>query len=179
MAEKQTASALTLAGNIDREVFLRFAAFDTFVRKKAWRNPALFAAILTGFALVCFAGRKTHAQAVLVGSVLLGVGLLLPLVWLGMFYASVSAQARRSGLSAAKAQYYVTLFPERIHVRKGNEEADYPWDEVYRAYRVRGCLYLYVSASRAFLLPECESSDRAWEIIAASLPPEKVVKKQR
>ena len=42
--KKQT--ALTLAGNIDRKTFFRFAVYDTLIRKKGWRNPALFAVIM-------------------------------------------------------------------------------------------------------------------------------------
>ncbi len=166
------APALTLAGNIDRKTFRRFALYDALIRKKGWRRPALFAAIMTGFALVCFAGRAAHDQAVLLGSVLLGVGLVLPLVWLGMFDASVRRQGKRSGLAADKAQYYVTLSDAGIHVRKGQEEADFPWEGAAFARRTRDCLTLYVTASRALLLPECGKSDAAWALIREKLPPE-------
>lgn len=171
MAEQQAQTALTLAGNIDGKTFVRFALFDSFVRKKGWRNPLLFALILSAFAAVCFAVRKTHAQAALLGGVLLGVGLILPLVWFGMFLFSVGRQAKRSGLSADKAQYFVTLSPEKIHVEKGEEAADFAWADAYAAYRVRGCIYLYVSAARAFLLPESAESERAWALIAEKLGP--------
>lgn len=174
MAAHQTQTALTLAGNIDKKTFVRFALFDSFVRKKGWRNPLLFALILSAFAAVCFSARRTHEQAVLLGGVLLGVGLVLPLVWLGMFLFSVGRQAKRSGLSAEKAQYYVTLSPEKIHVEKGNETADFAWADVHMAYRVRGCIYLYVSAARAFLLPDCADSGRAWALITEKLDPARV-----
>ena len=173
MADKQT-EKLTVAARIDGRTFVRFAAFDTLVRKRAWRNPLLFALILSAFAAVCFCARGSHAQAALPGGVLLTVGLLLPLVWFGSFFASASKQAKRSGLSADRVQYYVTLSPEAIHVTKGGEAADFSWQDVHMAYRTGGCIYLYVSAQRAFLLPDCEESERAWEIIAANLPPDKL-----
>lgn len=169
------ATLLTLAGNIDRQTFLRFAMYDNFIRKRAWRSPALFAAILTGFALICFAGRRTHAQAALLGGVLLGVGLLLPLTWFGMYFFSLLRQAKRSGLSADRPQYFVTLSPEKLHVEKGAEQADFPWAGVFLACRVKGCLYLYVSPTRAFLLPDCEKTERAWALITAALPGESCV----
>lgn len=174
MAEKQKNSALTLAGNIDKRTFVRFAVFDSLVRKKGWRNPVLFALILSAFAAVCFAARKTHEQAVLLGSVLLGVGLLLPLIWFGMFFASVNRQARRSKLSADNTQYLVTLSPEKIHVTKEKEAADFAWDKVHAVYRRKGCLYLYVSPTRAFILPDCADTEKAWALITARVAPEKL-----
>ena len=172
MTEKQT--VLTLAGNIDRRTFVRFALYDALLRRRAWRSPLTFALILSAFAAVCFAARKTHAQATLLGGVLLGVGLGLPLVWLGMFFASVLRQARRSGLSGEKAQYVVTLSPEKIHVEKGEEAADFDWKDAHLACRARGCIYLYVSPTRAFLLPDCADSDAAWALIAGKLGPARV-----
>lgn len=170
MSEEKRNLALTLEGNIDKKDFTRFAMFDAFVRRKAWRNPLLFALILCAFAAVCFAGREGRDQAVMIGSVLLGVGLLLPLVWFGMFAASVRRQAKANGLSRGRAQYFVTLLQDRVQVEKGKESAAYAWEDIYMAYRVRGCIYLYVNASRAFLLPACEKTDRAWEVICEHLP---------
>ena len=164
---------LTIACNIDQNTFKRFAVFDTLVRKKGWRNPALFALIMSAFAVICFLGRKSHAQAVLLGGVLLGIGIILPLVWFGMFFASVKRQAARSGLSPDKTQYFVTLSGEKIHVEKGKEAADFQWKEAYLARRVRGCIYLYVSQNRAFLLPDGEQTEQAWEIIAEKMEPGK------
>lgn len=169
---------LTIACKIDQKTFSRFAVFDTLARKKGWRNPALFALIMTAFAVVCFLGRKTHAQAVLLGGVLLGVGLVLPIVWFGMFFSSVRRQAKRSGLTPDKAQYFVTLSDEKIHVEKGKEAADFQWQDVPLARRVKGCIYLYVSQTRAFLLPDCEETEQAWKIITTKLEPGKIQAKQ-
>ncbi len=171
MSEKRSAAAVTMEGRIDRKTFRRFAMFDTFFVKKRWRSPALFALILSAFAAVCFMGRRTHEQAVLLGDVLLGVGLVLPLVWVGMYALSVSRQAKRMGLSADKTQYRVTLSPEKIHVEKGKEAADFAWADVHMACRARGCIYLYVSPTRAFLLPDCADSEEAWALIASALNP--------
>jgi len=171
MEEKKQLPALTTGCNIDKGTFFRFALYDSFIRKKAWRNPALFALIMSAFALVCFLGRERHEQAVLIGGVLLGVGLVLPLVWFGMFFASVNRQAKLNGLSPEKTQYTVTLSPEKIHVTKGKEAADFAWESVHLATRVKGCIYLYVSPTRAFLLPDNGQGGRAWELISAALDP--------
>lgn len=171
---KESLKSVTVPCRIDRKVFMRFAVYDSLVRKKGWRNPVLFMLIMSAFAAVCFLVRKTHAQAVLLGSVLLGVGLVLPIVWFGMFFSSVSRQAKRSGLSPDRAQYYVTLSEEKIHVSKGKETADFAWQDTYLARRVKGCIYLYVSPARAFLLTEGAESVQAWAIITAALDPKKV-----
>ena len=171
---KEKLRAVTVACKIDRETFTRFAIYDALVRKKGWRNPALFALLMSGFAILCFLGRGKHAQAVLLGGVLLGVGLLLPAVWFGMFFSSVRRQARRSGLSPDKAQYFVTLSDEKIFVSKGKETADFQWQDAVLARRVRGCIYLYVSPTRAFLLTDSEKTEQAWTIITAKLSPGKI-----
>jgi len=174
---KRELRAVTIPCKIDQETFTRFAVYDALVRKKGWRNPALFALIMSAFAVVCFLGRGTHAQAALIGGVLLGIGLLLPAVWLGMFFSSVRSQAGRSGLSPDKAQYFVTLSDEKIFVSKGKETADFQWQDAVLARRVRGCIYLYVSPTRAFLLPDSEKTEQAWTIITAMLAPEKIQNK--
>ena len=171
---KESLKSVTVPCRIDRKTFNRFADYESLVRKKGWRNPVLFALIMSAFAAVCFLARKTHAQAMLLGSVLLGVGLILPIVWFGMFFSSVSRQATRSGLSPVKAQYYVTLSEEKIHVSKGKETADFSWQDAYLARRVKDCIYLYVSPTRAFLLPVSTESAQAWAIITAALDPKKV-----
>lgn len=165
---------LTLEGNIDERDFLRFAVYDSFKRKKAWRNPLLFTLIMAAFALICFAGRKTHEEAVFLGSVLLGIGLVLPVVWVGMYLSSVRRQARANGLSREKTQYIVTFTGDGLLVTKGKEKASFSWSDIFLVHQGRGCLYLYVSAARAFLLPECEKSDAAREILSAHVAKEKL-----
>jgi len=174
MADNRQFPSLTIPCNIDKRTFFRFAVYDSLGRKKGWRSPVLFALIMSAFAAVCFAGRETHAQATLIGGVLLGVGLLLPLIWFGMFFASVNRQAKQSGLSPSKSQYEVTLAPDKIHVTKGKEAADFAWDAVHLVYRDKGCIYLYVSPTRAFLLPDGEKTEKAWEILTARVAPEKI-----
>ena len=174
MADNLKNPSLSIPCNIDKRTFSRFAVYDSLVRKKGWRSPALFALIMSAFAAICFAGRATHAQAMLLGGVLLGVGLLLPLCWFGMFFASVNRQAKRSGLSPDRTQYVVTLSPDKIHVTKGKEAADFAWDAVHLVYRDKGCVYLYVSPTRAFLLPDGEKTEKAWEILTERVAPEKV-----
>ena len=179
MAKKTESGSVTVAANIDKRTFSRFAVYDTLGRQKRWRSPLLFALIMSAFAAVCFMGRQAHAQAALIGGVLLGIGLLLPLVWFGMFFASVNRQAKLNSLCAEKTQYTVTLAPEKIHVTKGKESADFAWDKVHLAVRAKGCIYLYVSPVQAFLLPDCAESDRTWQILRDRLGPTRIQDRTR
>lgn len=168
------AQSVTIPATIDGSVFTRFALFDTFKMKKRWKNPLYFTLIMTGFALICFAVRKTREDAALLGGVLLACAFVLPAVWYFMFMLSVRGQIKKNGLSETKAQYFVMLKDEKIRVVKGKEEIEHDWADATMAYRVKGCIYLYVSTARAYLMPDGKDTEAAWEMIRRCLPKEKI-----
>ena len=133
---------------IDQKDFLRFALFDTFRIKKRWKTPVLF-------------------------GVLLGIGLILPIVWYLLFLSSIRNEARKLGLSKVKAAYSLLLRDDGVTVMRENEKAEYAWKDIHMAWRVKGCIYLYVLPTRAFLMPKLDESDEAWEIICLHLPESK------
>lgn len=167
-AEQQ--EELLFLSNIDQQDFLHFALFDTFHVKKRWKTPVLFACLMTAFAAACFALRQSREQAMLLGGVLLGIGLILPLVWYLWFLSSVKKEARKLGLSKTRIAYSLLLRGDGVTVRRGKEKAEYAWNNTFMARRVKGCIYLYVLPSKAFLLPKCEESDAAWDFICRHLP---------
>lgn len=158
---------------IDQKDFLRFALFDTFRIKKRWKTPVLFACIMSASAAVCFALRHSREQASLLGGVLLGIGLILPIVWYLLFLSSIRNEARKLGLSKVKAAYSLLLRDDGVTVMRENEKAEYAWKDIHMAWRVKGCIYLYVLPTRAFLMPKLDESDEAWEIICMHLPESK------
>ena len=158
---------------IDQNDFLRFALFDTFRMKKRWRPPVLFACMMSVFALICFTLLKSREQASLLGGVLLGIGLVLPLVWFFLYLASVKKEAKKLGLSKSKAAYCLVLGDTGIRIIHESEKAKYAWGSIHMAWRVKGCIYLYVLPTRAFLMPKLDDSDEAWEIICRHLPDQK------
>ena len=175
----KTAQSVTIPATIDGSVFTRFALFDTFKMKKRWKNPLIFTLIMTGFAIICFAVKNTHEDAALLGGVLLACAFVLPAVWYFMFMLSVRGQIKKNGLSATKAQYFVMLKEEKIRVVKDKEEIEHDWADAYMAYRVKGCIYLYVSTARAYLMPDGKDSEAAWEIISQCLPKEKLCDRRK
>ncbi|MCR5347670.1 MAG: YcxB family protein [Fretibacterium sp.] len=136
---------MTLHVTLDGRTFRRFALFDTLQRQRLWRRPALFACLMILFSLVCFLGGST-----LLAFVLFSVGFGLPAVWFGTFLFQVNAQARR--LNASHASYPVTL--DEAGILGPGLEAALPWEQVHSARRAQDCVYLYVTPSRAILLPQ-------------------------
>ena len=164
---------LLFPSNIDQKDFLRFALFDTFRVKKRWKPPVLFACLMSVFAAACFALRQGREQALLLGGVLLGVGLVLPVVWYLWFLSSVKKEARKLGLSKAQTAYRLLLRDDGVTIMRENEKAEYAWKNIHMAWRVKGCIYLYVLPTRAFLMPKLDESDEAWENICMHLPESK------
>lgn len=155
--------SVTVEANISSDNFVRFALYDTFIMRKRWRAPGLFAAIMCGFSLVCFTLLRNREQSSLLGLVLLSVGLVLPTVWVLMFIASARAQAKKSRLTPYKAQYTVVFSENGFDVVKDKERAKFAYKDIKRLVRRRDCVYIYVDTGRAFLLPDSAEQRAALE----------------
>ena len=149
---------ITIVSRIDAKTFRRFAHFDAYRLKKRYRTPVTFLALMLFFSVICFlvAGRKPGA--LMVGSVLLIVGLMLPLSYFLMFEMSVQTQAKE--LKQPRKAYTVTLTDQKdgVHIANAKEQVTLPWNKIYGAYRLPGCIYLYAHPTKAFLLPDGQAS---------------------
>ena len=148
---------------LDEKTFRRFARFDMFALRKKWVRPAVFALILITAAFIALLLRKE--QSGMIAAVLLVVGIGLPLVYIGTFISQVNTQALRAKLKPARRVYTVTLREEGIRVinnQKKEDPLETDWPSVQRAFLRKGCTYLYVTAAKAFLLPDGQAdvSDR-------------------
>ena len=162
---------------LNEKDFMRFSWFDAFRHKKAWRRPALFAAILGAAATICFVLHNRDG-AVLLGCMLLVVALGLPAAWFLSFYLSLRRQARDAGLSGGKYAYTLELYDDGrgIVVDNGNERAAYSWEQVFHIYRNETASYLYITPQRAFLIPhDCVKGrgDSLWKLVGQQLPAER------
>ena len=169
-------NSITITCNITGDDFVRFAKYDTFKRKKAWKSPVFFALIMTGFALICYTVLRDREQSSLLGTVLLAVGLVVPSVWYFMYMRSLREQVKKIGLRTSKAQYFVMFSPDRIHVSKGKETADYLWENVYMLVYDKDVSYLYVDPQRAFLLPDGEGINEMKALAEQKLSADKIIK---
>ena len=158
---------------LDAKTFKRFSRFDTFRLRRRWVRPAVFALILAAFAAIALVSRRP--QAGLIAAVLLAVGLGLPLVYFGTYFSQLNAQAERQKLSPARRVYDVTLDFDGVRVEnvqvKESPQA-LRWDDVWSAWRVKGCVYLYASPTRAYLLPDGQADagdDALWSAITSHM----------
>lgn len=158
--------------SLDEKTFIRFGLYDAFSRRRIWRRPALFAAILGAAAAICFVLHQRRG-AVLLGSVLVLVAAGLPAAWFLSYYLSLRGQARTQGLSG-KYVYTLLLSPEDgLVVDNGREHVDWPWDKLYHAHRGPQATYLYVTPQRAFLIPHAcvkGGGEKLWEQLGRCLP---------
>ncbi len=174
MAAKQD---IVIPVSLDEKTFRRFARFDMLRLRKRWVRPFLFALILCAFAFVALWARKE--QSGLIAAVLLAVGLGLPIVYIGMFLSQVNVQAEKWKLGKGKRVYTVTLRSRDFTVvndQKAGEAVTVQWKDAAQAYRACGCVYLYASPAKAYLIPDGQSnaSDaQVWEAVVRGLGKEK------
>lgn len=164
--------------------FSSFTLFDTFRRKKMWRSPAIFAAIMSVSAVICFIMNHVDG-AVMLGSVLLLVGLGMPLSYFISFFLSLRKQIRQFGLNKGVYEAYTLMLTEKstgIHIENGREQVDYAWKDVHHVYRAKHATYLYITPSRAFILPHwCiedvadakEGREQLWNLIEKKIKADK------
>ncbi|MBR3106890.1 MAG: YcxB family protein [Clostridia bacterium] len=176
-------SPIVIPVKLDEKTFKRFARFDMLTLRRQWVRPAVFSLILIGFAIVSLLIQKE--QSGLLAAVLLTVGLGLPLVYLGSFLSQVNMQAERSRLGSGKRVYTVTLDGEGLTVhndRKQEETLRLPWDKTQQAFRNPGCVYLYVTPIKAFLLPNGQANmpDQAvWDFLVQHMGADKCKERRK
>ena len=107
---------------LDSRTFREFSIFDMLARRKAWKSPVTFASIMTISAIVCFIMHKTDG-AVLLGSILLVIGLGMPIVYFSTFFLNLKEEIKKQNLSQGRYVYTINLDSSAIHVRNENEEA--------------------------------------------------------
>ena len=158
---------MTIEVNLTAEEFKRFSLFDTFRRRKMWRAPVTFASILSFCALICFLMHHVDG-AVMLGSVLLLVGLGMPITYFTAFFTSLNKQVKTLGLPKVVYSLCLTEKSNGIAIENGHEHADYKWKDVHHVYRSRPATYLFMTPARAFILPHScveNGSDALWQLI--------------
>ncbi len=164
----------TIHVKVDGDIFKHFAWFDTFVRQRRWRSPAVFVGIMLLFSFIAFSRVGKVEQAALLGSVLLGVGVLLPAVYFFNFNRSVHIQVKKLGLAKPRQVYTLRLSQSGgVAVSADNEQADYRWEALFAAYRTNRSIYLYAAPTRAYLIPNDQivgGADALWALLTDVMP---------
>lgn len=164
-------NAVTAHVKINARIFRRFALYDTFRLQRRWVSPCIFSVIFLAFAIVAFASGR--AQSALLGAVLLIVGLGIPLAYVASFLLQVHDQSTRLGLKALRPAYTLNMGETELRVindMKQEDEAHFPWASMHGVWRAGHAYYLYVSPSRAFILPDGQCSlspAEMWDFLSA------------
>ena len=160
---------ITIHVSLNEKTFKRFARFDMMRLRKRWVRPAVFSLIMLAFAAVALFSRKPESG--MIAAVLLAIGLGLPLVYFGTFLSQVNLQAEKQKLGKGRRVYTVMLTRSGITVvndQKKEDALNVSWQDARFASRRKDCIYLYVSATRAFLLPEGQANvpqDDVWDYL--------------
>lgn len=164
----------TVHTQIDAPTFRAFAVFDSLRLRKRWRAPVLFALILLISAAVCFSLRQRADQAAMLAVVLTVVGVGLPAAYFLSFFLSVGKQIKNLGLKQAPMEAYTVSMDEQgVEVSTEKQKASLRWNQVFGIYRVKGCIYLYATAERAYLLPDGQAEGGAgalWAFLTRHMP---------
>lgn len=172
---------ITVSSHVDAKIFKSFAYFDVLKRKKSWRSPALFMALMMTFSIVCFSQSGQRQGAVLLGTVLGTVAVIIPFSYFFTFDSSLNKQVIQRGITRPKVIYNVELNEKGIEVSNEKESAQFEWSGIDRIYYVNDCVYLYVTPQKAFLLPKADIKcgvDTLWEFFEKRLPNEKLFRKK-
>ncbi|MDO4268071.1 MAG: YcxB family protein [Eubacteriales bacterium] len=173
---------IVITSKVDKSVFYRFSWFETMVRTKRYRSPAVFTTIMLIFSLICFSQVGRREQAGLLGGVLLGIGILLPAIYFFNFFLSVREQAKKMGLERPKHVYTVSMTdaPDGIAIVTPTGKGGtlrVRWDQIHAVYQAKDCIYFYVSDRQAFLLPKGQANvpdDKLIRFLVSQLPAEKL-----
>lgn len=162
---------MTIEVNLTAEEFNRFSIFDTFRRRKMYRSPLIFASILSVCAVICFVMRHVEG-AVMLGSVLLLVGLGMPLSYFTAFFFSLKKQNKVLGLPKTVYTLCLTEKANGIGIQNDREQADYKWKNVHHAYRCKTATYLFMTPAQGFILPHTcveGGGDALWQLLEKTL----------
>lgn len=174
---------ITVAVTLDSKTFRKFAIYDTLFRTKRLGKILVFTAIMLFFAVLSFLIGGGSASTLT--ATLAGVGLFLPILYLGTFLRSIRYQIERNGLRKGRYLYtlHFTNATDGIEVTdESGQKVRYEWDKLYGAYRHANCTYLYIVKSQAFLLPDAcveVGADNLWAFFKQQLPAQKLHNKKK
>ncbi|MGE4453457.1 MAG: YcxB family protein [Sphaerochaeta sp.] len=171
---------MTIAVQLSESHFRHFLIFNILKRLKLYRSPLIFASILTASAIISFI--MSHVEgAVMLGTVLLIVGLGVPIVYFVNFFTSLKKQVKLQNLDPPRLVYTLQFEEnsDEIEISNEHERVRYAWKDVYHAYYEKDCIYLFITKDRAFLLPlsQIEDCNEAWNLIVEKLSSNRCTKR--
>lgn len=155
--------------------FRKFTFFDIIRRRKMYKSPVTFSLILLISALICFLLHDIDG-AIMLGTLLLVVGLGVPIVYFSTFHLSLNKQVKLQSLKEPRKVYTVSLSRGGIDASNATENVSIAWDEIHHIYKTKSALYLYYTQHKAFILPfscfDVPPSD-VWNLITSIVEEER------
>ncbi len=147
-------NTITVTTRLDPGTYRTFACFNNYRAFHRWVGFAVFLVVMTALSFVnLYTGSRT------LFIIFLSI-VLLVILWGSVLYPlMLNRQIKKLKLDENKTAYMISLSKNGIHVNNGREKADYRWNMVYTAYKTADCIYLYMTKSRCFILPEKDIQD--------------------
>jgi hypothetical protein len=133
---------------IDKDVFLNFAKFNFYHFQHRWLGLILFPLFLTLFAYFNLITGSTTLFFLF-----LAIGFIVPLGSIAIFRSNLKNQIKANNLEIPRLAYSVLCNSSGIVVSTDSQHANYPWSRIFRIYRTKKYLYIYVTKSKVFILP--------------------------
>ena len=109
------------------------------------------------------------------GTVLLAIGLGLPIVYVLMFLIQIGDEVKKLQLKKPRKVYTLVFSNEKITVTNNLVKEDpitLEWQKLPVAFRRKNAIYLYVTRARAFVLPAGQadaSDDELWAMFERNM----------
>lgn len=166
---------------LDENNFRRFAFFDRYVRTGALKRPLIFLAVFAVLALIAFIAAMNGVRgAWLLGGVLLGIGLLLPVNHFIRFFSNLNKRVKQLGLDKNKKRLAYTLFlkqdPKHLVTQNAKQEqSSHSWKKMLGAWEHKGDVYVYVEEGKVYLIPGAvQDAQETMAFLQSVMPKEKV-----
>lgn len=160
--------------------FKAFSWFHLLHMRKAWRNPLVFFLIFFISSILCYIQYPSDG-AIMLGTLLLAIAIILPFLYFFKYARSLKKQATLYKLDSKPLMYTIFINEDHIHVESGDELADYPYDIIFKVFRHKQNVYVYITPARAFILPLEEgkyTADEVIQMLRQKLGPEKIKVKE-
>lgn len=169
-------NTLTVDCLIDKKAFMDFSKFHRFYATKRSWNLLFFPFMILVFAIFNWIIGNT-----ILGWILLGISLFIPAFSLTLFYLSILKQVETYKLKNPRVFYTLTFSDKGIHIRNKKEKANYQWNQVYKIYRTKSSMYLYITPVNAFIIPSGSlkdyTMDDLWSFFQSHLEVSKLITK--
>ena len=155
---------------MDAEIFRDFAFFNSFLFQRRWISLILFPLVMAGFAVLnLLTGSPFLFRLFLI------IALVAPFFYLVYFRISLRNQIKVNNLDQPRLVYTIDFRGSCIELSNQKEKQSLEWNSVHKIYRFKDCFYLYITPSRAFILPRRDlqtgsTGNKFWMYVQSEAP---------